>query len=151
MRLGVIADYVPNSVIKGMLAGIGILIILKQIPHAWGRDNDYMGDFKFLEVGGNTALSDIAGAVASTSKGALIISAVSLGLLMLWDQAAKKSRLFQLVPGPLAVVILGIGLNQAFGVIGPALKLVTGDHLVNLLSQGACRTSFTSSHFRIFL
>jgi SulP family sulfate permease len=60
--------------------------------------------------------------VASTSKGALIISAVSLGLLMLWDKAAKKSRLFHLLPGPLAVVMLGIGLNQAFGVIAPALK-----------------------------
>jgi len=142
MRLGVIAEYVPNSVIKGMLAGIGILIILKQIPHALGRDNDYMGDFRFLEVGGNTALSDIAAAVASTSKGALIISAVSLGLLMLWDKAAKKSRLFQFVPGPLAVVILGIGLNQAFGVIAPALKLVTGDHLVNLPVAGSVADFF---------
>lgn len=142
MRLGVITEYVPNSVIKGMLAGIGILIILKQIPHALGRDNDYMGDFRFLEVGGNTALSDIAAAVASTSKGALIISAVSLGLLMLWDKAAQKSRLFQLVPGPLAVVILGIGLNQAFGVIAPALKLVTGDHLVNLPVAGSVADFF---------
>jgi MFS superfamily sulfate permease-like transporter len=142
MRLGVITEYVPNSVIKGMLAGIGILIILKQIPHAVGRDNDYMGDFRFLEVGGNTALSDIAAAVASTSKGALIISAVSLGLLMLWDKAAQKSRLFQLVPGPLAVVILGIGLNQAFGVIAPALKLVTGDHLVNLPVAGSVADPF---------
>jgi MFS superfamily sulfate permease-like transporter len=53
LKLGIIVDYVPNSVIKGMLAGIGLMIVLKQIPHALGRDEDYMGDFKFLEVGGN--------------------------------------------------------------------------------------------------
>src|SRR5580765_3315856 len=53
MRLGAIADYVPNSVIKGMLAGIGLLIILKQIPHALGRDLDFMGDARFLEAGGS--------------------------------------------------------------------------------------------------
>jgi MFS superfamily sulfate permease-like transporter len=101
MRLGVIAEYVPNSVIKGMLAGIGILIILKQIPHALGRDNDYMGDFRFLEVGGNTALSDIAAAVASTSKGALIISAVSLGLLMLWERRPRNRDCFSSYRDPL--------------------------------------------------
>src|ERR1700751_253678 len=78
LKLGMIADYVPNSVIKGMLAGIGLLIVLKQLPHALGRDQDYMGNFAFLEVGGNNTLKDIAAAVASAATGAVIIFVVSL-------------------------------------------------------------------------
>jgi SulP family sulfate permease len=132
LKFGAIVDYIPNSVIKGMLAGIGVLIVLKQIPHALGRDDDYMGDFRFLEAGGNTTLSDIAAAVASASGGAIIIFATSLALLLAWDTVAKKSRLFQLVPGPLAVVAIGIGLNYLFGKAAPRLQIVSPEHLVNL-------------------
>ena len=132
MRLGVIADYVPNSVIKGMLAGIGLLIILKQIPHALGRDNDFMGDFKFLDAGGNTMLSDIASAVASATAGPTIIFFLSLFVMLAWDKAGKRSRIFQLVPGPLAVVAMGIGVNQLFARVAPALHVGDVKHLVNL-------------------
>jgi MFS superfamily sulfate permease-like transporter len=132
LKFGVVADYVPNSVIKGMLAGIGVLIILKQIPHALGRDVDYDGDFRFLEIGGNNTLSDIAHAVASASLGAVLIFVVSAALLILWERIGKKSRLFQIVPGQLAVVALGIGLNQLFAMLDPELHLAAPQHLVNL-------------------
>jgi MFS superfamily sulfate permease-like transporter len=152
LKFGVVADYVPNSVIKGMLAGIGLLIILKQIPHTLGRDKDYMGDFKFLEAGGNNTLSDIAAAVASAATGAVIIFAVGLALLLVWEILAKKSRVFQLVPGPLAVVALGIGLNQMFGKVAPALQLVNVEHLVNLpvpASVSDFLGQFTHPHFSV--
>jgi len=152
IKLGAIADYVPNSVIKGMLAGIGILIILKQIPHALGRDNIYVGDLKFLEDAGNTALGDIAAAVASLSVGAVIIFAAGLGLLLVWDKLAKNSRLFQLVPGPLAVVAVGIGLNQLFGAVAPTFKLVAAEHLVNLPVPGSITdffSQFTAPDFSV--
>lgn len=132
LKLGRIADYVPNSVIKGMLAGIGLLIVLKQLPHALGRDQDYMGDFSFLELGGNNTFKDIAAAVASAATGAVIIFVVSLLLLIVWERVAKKSRVFELVPGPLVVVGLGIVLNRAFGELMPTFKLVQAEHLVNL-------------------
>ena len=132
VKFGVIANYVPNSVIKGMLAGIGIVIILKQIPHALGRDNNYVGDLTFLEAGGNTTLSDIAAAVMSTSTGAVIIAGVSLTLLVVWNKFSAKSRFLQLLPGPLVVVALGIALNQAFASWAPWLQLVEPEHLVNL-------------------
>jgi MFS superfamily sulfate permease-like transporter len=132
LKLGMIADYVPNSVIKGMLAGIGLLIILKQLPHALGRDQDYMGNFAFLEVGGNNTLTDIAAAVASAATGAVIIFVVSLALLLVWERLAKKSRVFQLVPGPLVAVALGIALNRAFGEVMPTFRLSEAEHLVNL-------------------
>jgi len=132
LKFGVVADYIPNSVIKGMLAGIGVLIILKQIPHALGRDTDFVGDFKFLEIGGNNTLSDIAKAVASASVGAVVIFAVGLALLLAWERLAKQSRAFQLVPGPLAVVALGIGANLLFGKVAPNFQLVSTEHMVNL-------------------
>src|ERR1700739_4039689 len=132
LKLVMIVDYVPNSVIKGMLAGIGLMIVLKQIPHALGRDEDYMGDFRFLEVGGNNTISHIAAAVASAASGAVLIAIASLALLILWDYLAKKARFFQLLPGPLAVVALGIILNQAFGNVMPSLQLVSVQHLVDL-------------------
>ncbi len=132
LRFGFIADYIPSAVIKGMLAGIGVLIILKQIPHALGRDNDYMGDFSFLEVGGNTMLSDIAHAVASAAPGAVLLLIVSLALLLVWNSLGRQWSVLRYIPAPLAVVALGIGLNQAFGVIAPRLHLASPDHLVSL-------------------
>lgn len=132
LRFGIIADYVPNSVIKGMLASIGILIIMKQIPHALGSDQDYEGDFRFLEIGGNNTLSSLVKAVASASMGALLIFGLSMALILLWEKLAKRSRPFQIIPGPLAVVVLGIGLNQLFASVMPAMHLNAPEHLVNL-------------------
>jgi len=135
LRFGVIADYVPNSVIKGMLAGIGMVIILKQIPHALGRDKDYEGDFSFLEAGGNNTISDIAEGVMSAAPGALIIALVSLALLFAWDMLSKRYRFFRLVPGPLAVVLSGIALNHIFGLLGNGLQLIEPEHIVSLPSS----------------
>jgi MFS superfamily sulfate permease-like transporter len=152
LKLGMIADYVPSSVIKGMLAGIGLLIILKQFPHALGRDQDYMGNFAFLEIGGNNTLKDIAAAVASAATGAVIIFVVSLALLLVWEKLANKSRVFQLVPGPLVAVALGIVLNHAFGEVMPTFKLVQAEHLVNLpvpASVGDFFRQFTLPDFSV--
>src|SRR6476646_8017849 len=98
LKFGAIVDYVPNSVIKGMLAGIGLLIVLKQIPHVLGRDLDFMGDARFLEAGGSNTLSDVIKAITSPVVGAFVIFLAGLALYLLWEHLAKKSRLFQLVP-----------------------------------------------------
>ena len=142
LKLGVVADYVPNSVIKGMLAGIGLLIVLKQIPHVLGRDLDFMGNARFLEAGGSNTLSDVIKAITSPVVGAFVIFLAGLALYLLWEHLAKKSRLFQLVPGPLAVVALGIALNQMFGKVAPSVQLVSADHLVDLPVPGSVRDFF---------
>lgn len=131
-RAGVIAQYVPNSVIKGMLAAIGVLIVLKQIPHALGRDKDWEGDLSFFALGGENAVTDIAEAVMSASPGAVAITVVSLAILIFWDKLAKQNKFFKLIPGALATVLLGIGMNQAFGLISPGWKLTDPQHLVSL-------------------
>ncbi len=153
-RLGLIGNYVPNAVIKGMLAAIGIVIILKQIPHALGRDTDYEGDFSFTEQAGANTLTDIMDAVASFSPAAVLISVVSLAILLLWDTPfMKKIRPVKVVPGPLVVVAVGIVLNEIFRVTVPEFAITNADHLVRLpVSDGlkSFFSQFTSPDFSSF-
>jgi MFS superfamily sulfate permease-like transporter len=143
LRMGGIGNYVPNSVIKGMLAAIGIVIILKQIPHALGRDSDFEGDFAFVRATGSNTLEELAEAVVSANPAALVISALSLAILLLWDRPEVRNvRLFKQIPGPLLVVLGGIGLNEAFRIFAPGFELSDPEHMVRLP---------VSSSFRQFL
>jgi MFS superfamily sulfate permease-like transporter len=133
VRAGAIGDYVPNCVIKGMLAGIGLVIILKQIPHALGQDLDWMGDLSFLEAGKTNTLSDIFAAAAHFLGGPVVISVLSLVILVGWEKlAVGGSRFFTVVPGALVVVALGIIVNQMFQVLAPGLYISDPQHLVDL-------------------
>jgi MFS superfamily sulfate permease-like transporter len=117
LRAGVIGNYVPNAVIKGMLAAIGVVIILKQIPHALGRDKNYEGDFDFFfESNGNSnTLTDIVESVLSANGEAIIITLISMAILLMWERPfLQKHKFFKLVPGALVVVILGIVINEIF-------------------------------------
>jgi len=114
-KAGFIAYFVPSSVITGMLTGIGLLIILKQIPHAFGYDADYEGDESFDAFAGHDTFSDILQAWDLLTPGAVLIAAVSFAILILWDTVlTKKHRIFQLLQGPIVVVLVGILLNVAF-------------------------------------
>ncbi len=114
-RAGVIAYYFPSSVIGGMLAGIGIIILLKQIPHLLGYDSDPEGDFAFHQIDGDTTFSELATALNSLSPGALLIAVVSIAILVLWEtQAFRKIKPLRLVPAPLVAVTTGVFLQLAF-------------------------------------
>lgn len=130
LRAGVIGYYFPSSVIKGMLTGIGIIIILKQIPHFFGYDVDPEGDFAFFQVDGETTFSAIFNTFDNISIGATLIAVFSLGILILWDMVlTKKAKIFQLIQGPLVAVIAGIIYFVATQ--GSSLEIST-DHLVNV-------------------
>lgn len=132
-RLGVFADYVPSSVIKGMLAGIGIVITLKQIPHALGRDEDYIGNFAFLEKSGLNTLTDILEALAAPHAGAILISCSALALLIGWERMQPRlSGILRLAPGPLLAVGLGLGANAVFRWLNSPLAITEKEHLVTL-------------------
>ena len=95
-----------------MLAGIGIIIFLKQIPHAFGYDKDYEGSLSFNQPDGHNTFSELFYMFEAISPGAVIISLLSILILILWEQGfMKKQKVFQLVQGPLVVVGLGIILN----------------------------------------
>ena len=114
-KAGFIAYFFPYSVIKGMLTGIGLLIILKQIPHALGYDKDTEGDFEFFQLDGENTFSSITSAFEVFTDGAVLISVLSLIILIFWDTVLiKKHKLFQLIQGPIVVVLLGIMMNMLF-------------------------------------
>jgi len=130
-KAGIIGYYFPSSVIKGMLSGIGIIIILKQIPHAFGYDKDYEGSLSFAQPDGHNTFSELFYMFEAISPGALIITTLSLLVLILWEQPfMKKIKLFQIVQGPLVVVAGGIFLNLIFQNM-PALAL-NGEQVVSL-------------------
>lgn len=131
VKAGTIGYYFPSSVIKGMLAGIGVIIILKQIPHAFGYDADYEGDMNFVQPDGENTFSELVNAVNYVSPAAIIISVISLFILILWDQVLGKKKMFQLIQGPLVVVLTGIGLNLLFQNYFPSIYL-NENHLVTL-------------------
>ena len=109
LRAGIIGYYFPSSVIKGMLTGIGIIIILKQIPHFFGYDADPEGDFAFIQIDGENTFSEILNSINYISLGPTIIALVSLGILILWNNVlSKKGKIFQLIQGPLVAVVIGI-------------------------------------------
>ncbi|NJN26229.1 MAG: SulP family inorganic anion transporter [Cyclobacteriaceae bacterium] len=135
-KAGIIGYYFPSSVIKGMLTGIGIIIILKQIPHAFGYDAIPPGDLEFQQSDGHTTFSELYYMLQSIQPNIVIISLISLGILILWEQSfMKKLPVAKIVQGPLVVVILGILFNLAFKNI-PGFQL-NADHLVSIPVAGS--------------
>lgn len=130
VKAGIIGYYFPTSVIQGMLAAIGIIIFLKQIPHAFGYDADPEGDMDFVQADGQNTFSELWNMTDFMTPGALVIAGISLAILILWEQKfMKKIKLFQIIQGPLLVVVLGIVLGLIF--TGSSLE-VTNDHMVSI-------------------
>ena len=130
IKAGSISNYFPTNVIEGMLAGIGIIIILKQIPHAIGYDSDFEGDESFLQSDGGNTFSSLLGALDYIQIGSVIITLVSLAILISWDKLNFLKRL-KLVPGALVAVIVGILLNEFFIASGSSFA-ISKTHLVSL-------------------
>lgn len=115
LKLGTIAYYFPSSVIKGMLTGIGLLIILKQIPHAVGYDGDFEGNLAYRQPDTFNTFSELGNMLNFISPAVVLISLVSLGILILWDVwLSKKHKIFSIINGPLVAVVAGILLHQAY-------------------------------------
>lgn len=136
LKAGIIGYYFPSAVIKGMLAAIGIIIFLKQIPHAFGYDRDYEGDLDFFQRDGFNTFSELSHMLDFISAGATVIAFVSLAILILWEQPSmKRYKLFQIVQGPIVAVVFGIVLNVVFS--GSSELQVAAEHKVSLpVSEG---------------
>lgn len=130
-KAGVIAYYFPSSVVYGMLAGIGILIFIKQIPHAVGDDLVGEADWRFFQSDGENTLSELWTMLGDLNPGILLISALSLAILILWETPFfKQNKVTKLIQGPLVVVVLGIILNLVFAP-NPEWA-ISAEHLVNI-------------------
>ncbi len=129
---GIIGYYFPSAVITGMLSGIGIIIFLKQIPHAIGYDSDFEGDISFFQHDHYTTLSELDHMLAYVSPGAIIISLFCLIVLLLWESSWFKQFSFsKWLHGAVPAVISGAVINQLFISLHPDWAL-TGEHLVSL-------------------
>lgn len=115
LRLGVIGYFFPNSVILGMLSGIGIIIILKQIPHLFGYDSEPMGADEFVEATGENTFSAISHIFSNVSPGSVIIGFLGLALIVFWDSIlAKKGKIFRVLQGAIVAVLLGTIIKLIF-------------------------------------
>ncbi len=130
LKAGTLAEYLPSNVIKGMLTGIGIIIILKQIPHAFGYDKEPEGQLSFLLSDGSNTISTLSNIWQNFNLGAIIISFISMAVIVLWDKPFIKKRV-GLIPGPLIAVLVGILLNEAVFSHWNGLQLST-EHLVQV-------------------
>ena len=112
IKAGVIAHYVPNSVIKGMLTAIGLILILKQVPHFLGYDVDFEGDEQFFQKDQQNTFSEIPQALQLFNGTALIIGIISLAILLLWQTKWVKAQSWLSgIPGPLVAVLVSTGIN----------------------------------------
>jgi len=148
LKAGVIGYYFPSSVIKGMLTGIGIIIILKQIPHFFGYDADPEGDFAFMQVDGQNTFSEIFVMFKNISLGSTIVAIVGLGILILWEKVlSKKARIFKLVQGPLVAVIFGIVF---FTLTGGTSLAIAAENLVSVPAPEDASSFFAQFTFPNF-
>lgn len=111
-RAGIIGAFFPSAVIKGMLAAIGLILIIKQIPHALGYDVSFEGDESYMRETAVSSFNELLQAFEVISPGAIIVSLTALSILVLWETPFFKSKkLFKFIPGPLVAVMWGISYN----------------------------------------
>ena len=155
-RLGIVGYFIPTSVIHGMLAAIGITLILKQIPHALGVDNDPEGDMALQQVDGENTFSEILLSFDNLAIGAFIIFLISMIILLVWELPwFKKNDKIRLLPVSLLVVVIGSLINLFFGTLGGDFGEMTylgASHLVDLpeaLSNGDYKNLLVTPNFSL--
>ncbi|HEX4614213.1 MAG TPA: SulP family inorganic anion transporter, partial [Urbifossiella sp.] len=128
-RAGFLAAFFPASVVQGLLAAIGVILILKQVPHLVGWDADPEGDFRFVQPDRETTFSELARVLdgLGLGPGAAVIGLSSLALLVAWDRV--KWLKASVVPAPLVVVLYGVGMVLLFRRLGDPWA-VDPSHLV---------------------
>ena len=129
-KAGALSAFFPSSVIKGLLAAIGVILILKQIPHVLGHDSDPEGEMSFVQPDAQNTFSEILTVMlGDIHVGAAIIGIASIVLLVFWDRTKPLKN--SMIPAPLAVVLFGVGMQFLFGRMGGRL-VIESSHLVQI-------------------
>lgn len=140
MKAGALAKFIPTNVIKGLLAAIGVLLILKQMPHLLGHDTDFEGDFSFSQTDGRNTFTALQAMLGAFLPGATLVGLVSLGVLIIWEKTPLKKTLF---PGPLAAVLVGTGISLLLSARGSTWT-IEATHLVAVPVLGQDGYSWSS-------
>lgn len=131
-KAGLIAHFFPSAVVKGMLAGIGVIIVMKQIPHALGHDSDPEGSLKYVQQDGETTISSFSAMLGDFEPSAIFVAAVALAILLVWERVlASRHRIFTLIQGPIVAVAFGIVFQVVMSAIAPSVALEPS-HLVTV-------------------
>lgn len=144
IRAGFVGNFFPASVIRGMLAAIGLILILKQVPHAFGYDADFEGDESFFQRDNENTFTEILQSLNYLSEGAIVVSVVAVLVLVLWStNRFQQFKFFRVIPGALVVVLLGVFINFAFKAFFPSFA-ISDEHMVSVpvLSADASLSSF---------
>lgn len=154
LKAGIIGDYVPGSVIKGMLSAIGLILILKQFPHLIGYHADFEGDESFSQRNSENTFSAFANAIKYITPAAVLIGALSLAFQIGWEKiVSKRTGFIKLIPAPLVVVLIGIGVNEYLKLKGSSYA-IDPQHMVTIpiaQSAGEFFSFFTTPDFNGFL
>lgn len=153
LKAGFIGYYFPSSVIKGMLTGIGIIIILKQIPHFLGYNADPEGDFAFIQMDGENTFSELINTINHIHPGSAIIGFLALAILIFWERVlSKKGKIFKIIQGPLVAVFIGIifyvltKTNESLAIVSSQLVSVpVPENISSFTSQ------FTFPNFNVIM
>ncbi len=130
LKAGSISNFFPTNVIEGMLAGIGVIIILKQIPHAFGYDPNFEGDESFIQIDGQNTFSELFQVLNHIQLGSIFITFISLIILISWTKIDFLKKI-KVIPSALIAVIISILLNEFFTLTESAL-MISKNHLVSL-------------------
>ena len=131
LRAGIIGAYFPSAVIKGMLAAIGLILIMRQIPHIVGFDADFEGDEAYMPADAEFTVGEIIQSFTAFSLGPVVVSAVAILILLVWETAlCKRNRVLSLIPGPLVAVAWGVAFKLA--ATDHPLLAIHNEHLVSL-------------------
>jgi MFS superfamily sulfate permease-like transporter len=144
LRAGIIGAFFPSAVIEGMLAAIGLILIIKQIPHATGYHSSYEGDESYMKETAESSFIELFNAFGGFSPGSVVISVVAVLLLVLWSTPwFKQKKWLKLIPGPLVAVVWGVGYNAFTRQFAPDWA-VTSQHLVSLPVSGKAGDFFNN-------
>lgn len=130
-KAGIIGLYFPTSVIRGMLAAIGLILILKQFPHLLGFDVDAMGEMEFFQADGKNTFTELIAALDHINPGAFAVGGICLAILILWEQKFIKQSALSKIPGAVLAVVLGVAINAIFKSAKPDWYIGV-EHLVQL-------------------
>ncbi len=137
LKAGVIGAFFPASVIKGMLAAIGVILIIKQTPHATGYDTSFEGDESYMQETAESSFFEFSEALEGITPGVTLVSVVALLILIVWDSGfIKQFKPLRLIPGPLLAVVWGISFNTLAMYFAPELA-IGEKHLVSLPELGS--------------
>ncbi|MGZ8143335.1 MAG: SulP family inorganic anion transporter [Methylosarcina sp.] len=132
LKAGIIGAFFPSAVIKGMLAAIGLILIIKQVPHATGYHFSYEGDESYMKETAGSSIVELFDSFHYISNGSVVISSVSLLILIVWETHwFKKQPILKLIPGPLIAVCWGIAYNLVAAKTAPDWA-VGAKHMVSL-------------------